>query len=116
MRRKVRRHINKTTHTGVLVDEPKVITLKNYKKILSFTLRVDEHFTLADGSPGLHENFFTYEVLGKNVDAYLNDLIVGNEYLVEGYMRADSINGEERVRVRCFNILPADVELGDERE
>lgn len=116
MKRRVRRHINKTTHTGVLVDEPRVITLKNNRKLLTFTLQVDEHFTLSDGEPGLHQNFFTFEVLGRHVDTYVRDLIVGDEYLVEGYMRADNINGEERVRVRCFNILPADVEIGDERE
>lgn len=108
----VQRDRNDVDHSGVLVDQPRLQVLKNNREILIFTLKVTEYFTLANNIPGSHENFFTYEVLGRNARAYLNELRVGHRYIVSGYLRADNINGETKVRVRCYNVQPEMVDDG----
>ena len=102
------RDINFTIHTGELTSEPKIHVLKNSKKILTFTLRVTEKFELADGSPGAHTNFFTFEALGRHADTYFRELVIGRRYQINGYLRHDNIGGVDKVRIRCFNIQTAD--------
>jgi single-stranded DNA-binding protein len=101
----MQRDSNDWKGSGIIVDEPKMMTLKNGQKLLSFTFLVTEHFTLANGSPGRHENYLTVEALGRSAENYLKELIVGERYQVKGYLRADSLNGTEKVRIRCFTIL-----------
>jgi single-stranded DNA-binding protein len=102
------RDSNLTLIVGELVDEPELNDLKNSKRSLLFTLKNTERFELADGSPGKHENFFLFEVLGRNVDIYLRGLTVGDRYEVTGYLRAGKLRGAERVWVRCFNVQSAE--------
>lgn len=106
------RHKNKIAITGFLVDEPKLHILKS-TRLLSFTLKNIEDFVLANDRPGTHENFFTCEVLGRNIDKFLRELKVGDLYDVEAYLRVDPINGVERVRLRVFSIQSVWVERGD---
>lgn len=101
----MQRDSNDWKGSGVVVDEPKLTTLKNGQKLLSFTFLVIEHFTLGNGSPGRHENYVTVEALGRQADTYFRDLQVGERYQIKGYIRVDNINGVERVRIRCFTIL-----------
>lgn len=79
-------------------------TIKNSKKLLSFVLKNTERFDLADKTPATHENFFTFEVLGRNAELYLSMLVPGEYYQVDGYLRRDLINGEEKIRIRCYNV------------
>lgn len=102
------RDVNLAIVSGELVEDPVMHTLKNSKRILTFTLKVVEKFNLHDGSPGSHENYLTVEALGRNADTYKRDLVLGQRYQITGYLRVDDINGEERTRIRCFNVQPAD--------
>ena len=102
------RDTNLSIVVGQLVDEPEINDLKNSKRSLLFTLKNVERFELADGQPGKHENYFLFEVLGRNVETYLRDLVVGERYEVTGYLRAGKLRGAERVWIRCFNIQSAD--------
>jgi single-stranded DNA-binding protein len=108
----VERSQNLVVQSGTLVDEPRVITMKNNKECLTFTMKVPEHFILSDGTPGVHENFFTYEVMGRNVDVYLRELQVGHRYHITGYLRADGRSGKDKVCIRCYNIQTAKVRVG----
>jgi single-stranded DNA-binding protein len=101
----VQRDSNDWKGSGVIIDEPKMITLRNGQKLLSFTFLVTEHFTTGSGAPGRHENYFTIEALGRQAETYYRELIVGVRYQVKGYLRADNLNGVDRVRVRAFTIL-----------
>lgn len=102
------RDVNITILSGTLVDLPKIHVLKSTKKILSFTLKVTEKFELASGDSGSHENFVDFEALGKHADNFHKTLVVGKRYQITGYLRQDSYNGVESLRVRCFNIQTAD--------
>lgn len=102
------RDLNIAIVSGQIIDEPELRTIKNSKKILSFTLKVVEKFTLADGSPGSHENFFIVEALGRNAEIYHRDLVRGSMYQISGYLRADLVSGTDRVKIRCYNIQTAD--------
>ena len=79
-----------------------------FKKILTFTLKVTEKFELADGTPASHSNFFMFEALGRHAETYYKDLKLGRKYQVNGYLRHDNVDGEDKVRIRCFNIQTAD--------
>lgn len=108
----MQRDSNDWKGSGIVVDEPKMMTLKNGQKLLSFTFLVIEHFTLANGTPGRHENYLTVEALGRQAESYYKDLVVGDRYQIKGYLRADNLNGVDKVRVRCFTILTDVVDGG----
>jgi single-stranded DNA-binding protein len=101
----MQRDSNDWKGSGVVVDEPRMITLKNGQKLLSFTFLVVEHFILHGGAPGRHENYFTVEALGRQAETYYKELVVGDRYQVKGYLRADNMNGVEKIRIRAFTIM-----------
>lgn len=96
----IHRDQNDYSCSGIIVDEPKAKTLKSGQKSISFTFLVVEHFTLGNGQPGKHENYFTVEALGRQAEAYLNELVVGERYQIKGYLRAEGTS----IFIRCFKV------------
>lgn len=85
----VHRDQNKCSFSGALIDAPRPRILKSGQKSILFTFLVIERFTLGNGNPGSHENYFTVEALGRQAETYLNELIVGERYQIEAYARAE---------------------------
>lgn len=106
------RDINVVILTGTVESTPTFVTVKNNKRILLFTLKNCEDFELFDGSPAVHANYFTVEVLGKNADRYVQILRIGTKCQISGYLRADELNGSDKVRVRAFRIENSMVQDG----
>jgi single-stranded DNA-binding protein len=97
--------VNTFTATGTIVTQPTLVNIKNNKQLLVFRIRCVEEFLRPNGDPAFHENFFTIEVLGKNAYKYVDTLKKGSRYAFYGYLRSDEIDGLERTRARCYQIL-----------
>lgn len=98
------RDLNIAILSGVVSNNPTVITTKNNKRICLFDLKTVEKYVLADGRPAQHENFLTIEALGKNVDKCMKEVMRGDRYIVHGYLRVDDVSGIEKVRVRAYYV------------
>lgn len=108
-----RRDVNVVTLTGMVESNPTFVTVKNNKRILLFTLKVCEHFELFDGRPATHSNYFTVEVLGRNAEEYHRMLRIGDEINFSGYLRADDLNGPDKVRIRTYKIENSVIDDGN---
>jgi single-stranded DNA-binding protein len=97
------RDINHILLSGEVYSTPTVVPLKNNKRMCIFTLQNNETYETHDGQKRLHKNFLTIEILGKNVDKAIRDLVKGDRVHVTGYVRNDELDGVERSRIRAFN-------------
>lgn len=97
--------VNSFTATGVIVTQPSLVTIKNNKQILVFRIRCVEEFLRPTGESAQHDNFITIEILGKNAYKYENTLKKGTRYSFYGYIRTDELDGVEKTRARCYQVM-----------
>lgn len=90
--------------SGIVENNPNVVTTRNNKRICLFNVRNIEKYRLADGRPAQHTNFLTIEALGRNVDKCMSDIQAGERVQIHGYLRVDDVNGVEKVRIRAYHI------------
>lgn len=98
------RDVNIVVLSGTVSSSPTVVTTRTSKRICLFNLTNIEKYRLHDGRAAQHENTLVIEALGRNVDKCLSEVKHGDRCQINGYLRVDSINGEEKVRIRAFHI------------
>ena len=96
--------INVSIISGVIVTPPAWFPLLNNKRAIVFTLKNQEVYRLSSGQTARHSNHVTVEILGKLAERYSDELIVGRQYIVTGYIRVDEIKNEDRTRIRAFRV------------
>jgi single-stranded DNA-binding protein len=96
--------VNSVVLSGTIDTVPSVVMTRNNKRICLFNIRTIERYQLADGRAAQHDNYFTVEALGKNVDKCLQEVQVGQRYVINGYLRVDDVAGIERTRIRVFHL------------
>lgn len=97
---------NKTTHSGTAVTSPTFSMLNSSTPIAVFTLKVREYWYDKDHQKKFRDNIFKIETLGKNAHWVKTNVKVGKRYVIDGYLRHDSVNGQEEVKIRVYNIMP----------
>jgi len=96
--------INVVVLSGVVANKPNLTMQKNGSRICLFNFLVIEEFELKNGTEAEHPNYITIEVFGRNAEKYGVELIEGEHYTINGYLRVDIINNIERTRVRAYHI------------
>jgi single-stranded DNA-binding protein len=98
------RDTNVAIISGLVDNNPTVVTTRNNKRICLFNVLNVEKYRLADGRAAQHDNVLTVEALGRNVDKCLDEIFKGTRVHIHGYLRVDDVNGIEKVRIRAFHI------------
>lgn len=95
--------INKVWLSGVAVSEP-VMTYTGSTPISYFNLQVNEHFKDRSGASQMKPNIIRIEALGKHASKVKETVCAGKRFIVDGYIRIDSSDGQDFFRVRAFAV------------
>ena len=101
--------MNKVTLIGTAITTPTFLSLSSKTPMVVFTLRLKETWK-RDNKTQSRNNLVNIELAGKNSFKAKEIVKVGKRYHIEGMLRSDSINGIEKVRIRCMFIEEEDDE------
>jgi single-stranded DNA-binding protein len=98
--------INKVWISGIALTQPILTKLPSSTPIASFILQVSEHFITNSSHDAARINCFEIETLGKSANKTMDKVRQGQRYIIDGYLRENSADGRQRVKVRTFAIYP----------
>lgn len=106
--------INKVWLSGLVVTQPVMTRQKHVTTtIVNFTLQCNEKFVDKRGNPQVKTNLIRIECLGKTAEQAIERVKEGQRYVVDGYVRQDSYEDGENVRIRAFAVYPEDSATSD---
>lgn len=98
--------INKVWLSGVVVSQPVLTKLSSKTPYAHFSLQVNERFVDKSGIVQLKPNIIRVESLGKSAETTLIKVKQGARFTVDGYLRQDTIDNTDVIRVRTFAVYP----------
>lgn len=98
------RDVNRVWLSGVVTTDPVMTSVGYETPSTTFILKVDEDFIDRSGNKRSKSNFITIESLGKWAAKTKSIAIRGKRIWIEGYIRQDRIDEQDRIRVRIFAI------------
>ena len=98
------RDVNRVWLSGVVTTDPVMTSVGHETPSTIFILKVDEDFMDRSGNKRSKSNFISIESLGKWASKTKSVAVRGKRVWVEGYIRQDRIDNQDRVRVRTFAI------------
>jgi single-stranded DNA-binding protein len=109
--------INKVWLSGLVISSPVLTKLASRTPFTYFTMQVNERFVDRNGIAQFRPNLIRVESLGKSAEINVNKVKQGSRYTVDGYLRHDTIDGHESIRVRTFAVyLDDSVDSSNYRE
>lgn len=100
--------INKVWLSGLVVKSPTLNKLKSRTPITDFVLRVREDFKTSQGKKDFHYNHFNIESLGRATEKVMDTVTKGSRYMIDGYLRQDTVGRNSEVKVRTYAVYPDD--------
>ncbi|NDC22608.1 MAG: single-stranded DNA-binding protein [Proteobacteria bacterium] len=100
--------INKVWISGLVITQPVLTRLASKTPFATFTIQVNERFIDKNGSAQLKANIIKIESLGKSAEVTAQKVKQGSRYTIDGYLRQDSVDGQDHTRVRTFAVYPDD--------
>lgn len=98
------RDVNRVWLSGVIATDPVMTSVGHETPSTTFILKVDEDFIDRSGNKKSKSNFISIESLGRWAGKTKTIAVRGKRIWVEGYIRQDRVDNQDRVRVRVFAI------------